>query len=213
MSTIATPTVGAVYNFKFQTEYSNFNGTYKVTGIMSYDEYLSNDGDIVSDFFTPNNQQAVADDEIANVRQSVIMKLDPPDEDDDGISKYAPLCYVSETPDFNVKKYQKFGMITYIGICEDPDVFNFMKNTVTEAVESTFGITPEPMFVVTGEEWLTETEYNNVLKERDDSKKKVLNYYSENLRLQKELSQYKTKLNEYEKLIINLQTQITNLKS
>lgn len=213
MSTIATPTVGAVYNFKFDTDYTSFNGTYKVDGIMSYDEYLANGGDIVSDFFEPNNQQAAADTEIIKVRQSVIMKLESPNDDDDTPSRYAPLCYVSETPDFNVKKYQKFGMITYIGICEDPALFDFMKSTVTDAVEASFGISPQPMFVVTGEQWLTDTEYNDVLKSRDNTKKKVLNYYSENLRLEKELSQLKTKINEYEKLIINLQTQVNNLKS
>lgn len=60
---------------------------------------------------------------------------------------------------------------------------------------------------------MTEAEFNNVLKSRDESKKKILNYYSENLRLEKELSQAKTKLNEYEKIIISLQSQVNKLKA
>lgn len=104
-------------------------------------------------------------------------------------------------------------MITYIGLCEDPTVFDFIKDTVIETVEAAFGITPEPMFVTTGEQWMTEAEFNNVLKSRDESKKKILNYYSENLRLEKELSQAKTKLNEYEKIIISLQSQVNKLKA
>ena len=69
------------------------------------------------------------------------------------------------------------------------------------------------MLRVTGEQWLTDSEYNEVLQERDESKKKVLNYYSENQRLEKELSQLRTQIAEYERLIVNLQSQIDNLTS
>lgn len=213
MSTITTPTVGAVYKFKFTKEFEKFNGTYRVSELMSYDQYLSNGGDIDSDFFGPNNQSSILAQEIQNVRSSQILKLEAPAQDSDVPPVYAPLYYVAETPDYNVKCYKRFGMITYIGISEDPAVFNFMRDVVSEAVETTFGITPDPKFVVTGEEWLTDAEYNDVLNKRDTSKMKVLNYYSENQRLEKELSSVKTKLSEYEKLIINLQTQINNLKS
>lgn len=39
MSTVMTPAVGAVYKFKFSTEFEEYNGTYRVTEILSYDEY------------------------------------------------------------------------------------------------------------------------------------------------------------------------------
>ena len=213
MSTVMTPAVGAVYKFKFSTEFEEYNGTYRVTEILSYDEYLNSGGDIDSDFFGPNSQSAILEQELPKVRESKILKLEIPDPNSDIPAKFAPLCYVAETPDFNVKCYKEFGIIAYIGICEDPTVFEFMKDTVTQTVEAAFGITPDPQFVVTGEQWLADSEYNEVLQERDESKKKVLNYYSENQRLEKELSQLRTQIAEYERLIVNLQSQIDNLTS
>jgi hypothetical protein len=59
---------------------------------------------------------------------------------------------------------------------------------------------------------MTESQYQEIIKTRDETKKKVMNYYSENLKLEKMLSSANTKIKEYEKLIINQQKQIDNLK-
>ena len=86
-----------------------------------------------------------------------------------------------------------------------------MKNTFTEIVEATYGITPDVNFVTIEEKWLTDEQYSEIVAARDKSKQKVLNYYSENLRLQKQLSQANTAIKEYEKLIANLQSQVSQL--
>ena len=60
--------------------------------------------------------------------------------------------------------------------------------------------------------WMTESEYQAIVAERDQNKINTRNYYSENLKLEERLSKANTKINEYEKLIINLQHQVDKLK-
>ena len=86
-----------------------------------------------------------------------------------------------------------------------------MKRNLIEACESALGITPDISFVTLEEKWLTDEQYQEILAERDQSKMKNYNYYRENLRLQKQISQANTKLNEYERIIVKLQQQIDAL--
>lgn len=212
MSTLMTPTVGAVYNFTFTSGYDTFNGIYKVARIMTYDEYVDDGGDIDTDFFTPNDKSEEVETELENYRSSKILKLVSPDSDDDSDPVYVPIYYLNETPDFNVKKYQNIGIVANIGITENVSDVDFIRENITEAVESALGITPDPKLVVTKEIWMTESQYQEIIKSRDESKKKVINYYSENLRLERALATANTKIKEYEKLVINLQKQVDKLK-
>ena len=59
---------------------------------------------------------------------------------------------------------------------------------------------------------MTESDYQKIVAERDQNKINTRNYYSENLKLEDRLSRANTKINEYEKLIINLQHQVDKLK-
>lgn len=212
MPTLMTPAVGAAYNFTFMVGYNKFDGIYKVARIMTYDEYVDDGGDIDTDFFTPNGKSEEVETELDNIRSSRILKLVSPDSDDDSDPVFAPIYYLNETPDFNVKKYQNIGIVANIGITENVSDVDFIRENITEAVQSALGITPNPKLVVTKETWMTEKQYQEILKSRDESKKKVINYYSENLRLEKALSSANTKIKEYEKLIINLQKQVDRLK-
>ena len=51
-----TPTAGCVYNFTFKSGYNVFDGIYKVSKIMTFDEYVNDGGDIDNDFFSPNDK-------------------------------------------------------------------------------------------------------------------------------------------------------------
>jgi hypothetical protein len=112
----------------------------------------------------------------------------------------------------NVEKYYKFGIVVDAGITKDPKTLSFMRDILIEAVEASFGITPQVDFVTLHEKWLSQSEYQEILDARDQSKLKVINYYSENQKLQKQISSTNTKLKEYEKLILNLQAQLDALR-
>ena len=214
MPTLIKPVVGGIYNFKFQTGYTKFDGVHKVVKIMTYAEYVSDGGDIFNDFYQPNQK---TQEDLANTINGVmandILKVIQPNYDTIEETIYIPTYFLEETPDYNVSKYHKFGIVANVGVIGDPNNLNFMKDNITEAFESVLGITPDISFVALEEKWLTDEQYQEILAERDENKKKSYSYYKENLRLQKQLSQANTKINEYERLIINLKEQIDALTS
>lgn len=214
MPALIKPVVGGIYNFKFQTGYTKFDGVHKVVKIMTYAEYVSDGGDIFNDFYQPNQK---TQEDLANTINGVmandILKVIQPNYDTIEETIYIPTYFLEETPDYNVAKYHKFGIVANVGVIGDPNNLNFMKDNITEAFESVLGITPDISFVALEEKWLTDAQYQEILAERDENKKKSYSYYRENLRLQKQLSQANTKINEYERLIINLKEQIDALTS
>lgn len=214
MPTLIKPVVGGIYNFKFQTGYTKFDGVHKVVKIMTYAEYVSDGGDIFNDFYQPNQK---TQEDLANTINGVmandILKVIQPNYDTIEETIYIPTYFLEETPDYNVSKYHKFGIVANVGVIGDPNNLNFMKDNITEAFESVLGITPDISFVALEEKWLTDAQYQEILAERDENKKKSYSYYKENLRLQKQLAQANTKINEYERLIINLKEQIDALTS
>lgn len=211
MSTMVTPTAGNVYSFTFKAGYDALNGVYRVLKIMMYDEYVDDGGDIDNDFFAPNDASANLEAEMDNVRNSKILKLIPPD-DEDADPVFAPLYYLAETPDYNVKEYKNLGIIAKIGITESARDVSFISDTITEAIEAAIGITPDPKLVVINSTWMTESQYEDLKAQRDQTKLKVKNYFSENIKLEKRLAQANTIITEYEQLIINLQNQVNSLK-
>lgn len=214
MGTIYTPIVGSVYKFTFDSGLDAQNGTYRLVKLMSYEEYLSEDGDIFRDFFEPNGKsEEELNADLVKIKSSKIMKLvDPSDNSDSAIAVFAPLCYLKSSPDYHVSKYTKFGVLACIGITKNPEDLDFMRDSIVEQVEATLGITPDPKYVSISETWLTDDEYAEIVAQRDESKKKTTNYFSENKELQKRMSSLQAILKEYEKLIINQQQQIDALK-
>src|SRR5574344_1977214 len=196
MPTLIKPVVGGIYNFKFQTGYTKFDGVHKVVKIMTYDEYISDGGDIFTDFYEPNEKtEDDINSTIDGVMTNDILKVVQPNYETVEETLYILTYFLEETPDYNVSRYHKFGIIANVGVIGDPDNLNFMKANITEAFESVLGITPDVSFVALEEKWLTDEQYK------------------ENLRLQKQISQANTKINEYEKLIISLKKQLDALTS
>lgn len=211
MATLMTPTTGCVYNFTFKSGYNVFDGIYKVSKIMTFDEYVDDGGDIDTDFFSPNDKSEELNNELSNVQTSKILKLSHP-SDDDLEPIFVPMYYLECTPDFNVKEYYNLGIVANIGITESVEDVDFIRSNITEAIESVIGVTPDPKLVIINTKWMTESDYQKIVAERDQNKVNTRNYYSENLKLEDRLSRANTKINEYEKLIINLQHQVDKLK-
>lgn len=212
MATLFTPIPGTVYKMIFESGYNSFDGVYKLASLMTYDEYIEKGGNLLVDFYTPNQKtEEDLNNDLPNIRISKIMKLVSPNTDET-VEHYAPIIFLKETPDFNIKKYMKFGIVGYVGITDNPDDLSFIKENIKEQFEAALGITIEPQYVSTGEIWLSDEEYAEVLKERDDTKKRVINYYSENVRLVQQNTQLRTMIGEYKTLVIALQKEIEKLE-
>lgn len=202
---LVRPTPGMVYYFKFKDGMNKLAGIYKVSQIMTYSEYLANGGDILKDFFEPNGKdEAVVNSVLDELRICEIYRLTSPEEADTDVVVYAPSLYVESSPDYNVKAYQRLGMVSMIGVTDDPDQLKFMKDNFIEMIEASLGITPDPKFVSLGRVWMTDTQYKEELSKRNEEKKKVISYFADTKKLSQQLAEANTKIAEYEKLIIQL---------
>ena len=217
---IFTPAPGIIYKFTFEDGYSYFNGAYKVVKVMSFDEYLDDGGDIINDFYMPAfasrlnsededvdmvevNDTFLADQD--HIRSHKILKLLPPEgssADDTGI--FVSMYYIKDTPDFNIKKYLKFGMTTYIGVTDEPAVLENMRDTIKMHVDGTVGVDSDPQFVSVGEEWLTDDEYQEIVNLRRSKVRETINYYTENVKLHQIIANYKDQIIAYEDVIKQL---------
>lgn len=215
MGTLYTPTVGVVYKFSFQPGYTAANGTYRLVRLMQYDEYLADGGDLLTAFYEPNEKtENDLNRDLPTIRASSIMKLVSPNANDDSTeAKYAPVCFLQSSPDYNVREYSRIGILAYVGVTTDPEDYTFVADRIKEAVEATLGITEvNPKLVQVGTQWLTDDEYQAIVAERDQSKIKTTNYYADNVELRKRLASAQTIINEYEKIIVNYQNQVEKLK-
>lgn len=209
MATLITPTAGVTYKFVFQPGYEKFNGVYNVLRIMTYDEYIADGGDILQDFFTPcGKDEADIVGDLINIRASKILKLLNPESDNDKEAIFAPLYYLQENPDHNVKKYYNMGIVATLGITEEPGDFQASAAMLVEQFEAVLGVEPKPHFVTLQSVWMTEPDYQDMLNKRDKDRLKVINYFSENNELRKRNSQFKTQIAAYEELIIRQDTLI-----
>ena len=201
---IIAPTPGVTYSFTFVTSFASFNGIYTLVKLMTYDEYLADGGDLFFDLFNPvgmTNDQMQEDME--TIRSSKIMKLVTPEAiDTEPRTVFMPTCYAEDNPDHNVEKYLRIGVTVYIGVTKDVELLTFMKNALSEYVTAATGIDPQPQFVSVGETWLTDSQYEEIVASRDEAKKRIINYYSENLRLEKRIASLQAKLNAYEEIIV-----------
>lgn len=214
MATIFTPTVGHAYKFTFDSRFSKVDGIYKVDRIYSYDEYLSDGRNIKDDFYSVCDLDiSEVNKDLAQLRTTQIIKVSPPDSSTLVKIEYFPMCFVQNTPDYNIKKYEKFGLIAYAGMTSDIKNFEYLRANVEQLFNTCLGIESKPYWVAISSQWMTEDDYNKQMQKQDIAKNKVLNYYSENLRLQRECSSLSAKLEAYEEIIINLHKQINTLKT
>ena len=205
MSYLLMPSVGSAYKFVFESRFSTLTDVYEVKKIMTYNEFLTDGRNILTEFYERCGlAQSDVDNDLSKIRESKILKLHKPDHTtDDDI--FAPLFTVENVPDCNVKRYYNVGMVSKIGITENPNDLDHMKNTFIEVVESSLGITPDPIFTTIGEGvWLTDEEYQAEVAKRDKNKLKVMNFFKQAKELENKLAEAKTQINNYESLIVKL---------
>ena len=196
---------GSIYKFIIGNGLEYFNGIYKVAKVMTYDEFLLDGGNLLTDLYTPvGKDEDDLNNDLATIKSDDILKLVSPDEMDTKDSLYIPACFVEETPDHNVKKYMKLGLICYLGVIDDESTIDYMRSNIVQQCTATIGINPSPRFMTTGSVWLTDEDYAEEVAKRDEVLKTTINYFSENKRLRTELDQANTRLQLYEEKIQEL---------
>jgi len=92
-------------------------------------------------------------------------------------------------------------VVSYIGVTKDPALLEYVKDAIQNYILAGTGIDPETKFISIGNVWLTDKQYQDILSQRDQSKMKLINFYTENISLEKRISELQTKLATYEEII------------
>ena len=199
---LLTLTPGVTYSFTFSTDFSARNGVYTLDKLSTYTEYLADGGNLYDEVFLPLNiNPERMHQDMAQIESSKMMKLTTPDGIDNPVTIFMPTCYVDVNPDFNVDRYTKIGVVSYIGVTKDPALLEYVKDAIQNYILAGTGIDPETKFISIGNVWLTDKQYQDILSQRDQSKMKLINFYTENISLEKRISELQTKLATYEEII------------
>lgn len=194
------PNVGSVYYFSFLPEYASKNGTYSVARRMTFQECLDDNVNLLDEWYTPcgvSGDQYKAD--LNTLIVTDILKLiNPETMDGKRDYLYAPSLYLDKIPDHNVKRYYTLAVGYHIGVTSNPDRIAATISVMKEHMTAATGVTADPGLFEISTTWLSDAQYAEIEASRDQTKKKLFNYFTENVRLREENSKLRTKLRYYE---------------
>lgn len=190
--------LGWTYKFKFNNDFTLLDDIYTVLRIYTYSELLEDKIDLNTELYAKvgkTKMQFEAD--VATLRNDKILKVQHPEHQDTIL--YIPTSILSEAPLFTVKKYGRLMVVLNVGVYPNKEDLDHVKNLLHEELQVMLGFANPPDVLVTRHQWLTDQEYQELKDEREQNKK-VVNYFSENIKLQKINSELTAKINAYEKL-------------
>lgn len=202
-----TPTVGVSYYFTFRLNFNTLNGVYHLVQSLTFKECIDNDIDLMSTCFKLvgyTEEQYLLD--LDMIKEHNILKLVNPDTMDADSAIYIPFIYLDKVPDHRIKKYYKLALGLNLGVLDNVELMEATIATMKEHISAATGITDDPTIFEISHVWLTDDQYNDIEASRDQSAKKILNYFTENVRYEKEITRLRSKLVAYEEIISSLHT-------
>lgn len=196
------PNPGRAYYFSFVDGFAVFNGTYYLGQVMSFAEAIEANVDLLTICFTPagyDESKYLTD--LESIKSSLIMKLSDPDNNSDVDDLYIPVLYCDELPNINVKKYYKLALGVNLGILDDKYTLEATRDVMQEQLSAAFGFTEEATIFEITSTWLSKEEYDAIDAARQTTAKHVINHYSTNQELQKEIIRLKSAVAGYQKIL------------
>lgn len=198
--------VGNTYKFTLHSDFSSLNGIYKVLRIMTYDETIVDQIDLMEMYIKHGRTEEDFNNDITILRDTKILKLQS--TTDLSIIHIPVTLYLLE-PDPSVQRYLHLTLGIDLGIFSTLDQVLFIKEVVHELINGGLGVDTEPVIVEMSskQRWMTTEEYDTLDSERRSKKERVINYYTENNRLRKELLSERSKVAAYEQILQQLRTE------
>ena len=202
------PNPGCAYYFSFIDDFSTFNGVYYLGQVMSFSEAIEANIDLLSICFTPAGyDDSKYLDDLSSLRTSLILKLSDPDNNRDVDDLYIPVMYCAEVPNIKVKKYYKLALGINLGILDNQFTLEATRDVMQEQLSAAFGFTEAANIFEITSTWMLVTDYDALDAARQTTAKHVVNHYSENQELQKEIVKLKSAVAAYQKILADLHEQ------
>ena len=197
---------GYVYKFEFKTILNNLNGIYKIISFLTVEEMRNIKIDLYKDTFEPlgitEAEYETEFHEFYEVSNSDVLKL----QNVDNVAKtiYIPEYYILLMPSINIKPYQKLGLSINLGVFEDSEELELIKNEISDIVATKVGIPNNTIVFSYEEKWLTDEEFNIVRQAREDAITNLSTIYSNNIELSEQISNLQGIINAYEEILLTL---------
>ena len=189
-----------VYDFTFKNIFSSLNGIYRVESISSYAELLKNNIDI---YKLTYKEYGATDDmfrtDLDKIRSGNIAKLVL--ITDEKVIIYIPEHIFDKVPDGSVQKYLKLGLVISLGIFDNAEDLNTIKDEVDQIVSSMIGIEDKTTIFTVNNVWMTSDNYKILDDNRNTAITRISNHFTDKRGLLKEIDSLKTKIAYYENLI------------
>ncbi len=199
-----TPYVGTTYKFTFQAPFNQYDGIYHVLRIMTFDEVVADNVNLLKLYTNVSKTEDDFNEDINTIRADRILKLINVEDETDIL--YIPMFLGLYEPDPNVKQYSSLAVALYLGVFDDVNELNAIKETLEATVAKKYGVPDSAAVFSIEEKWMTEAEYDQHVAERALNSNQLVNLYSEVHRLRRELESANTKIRYYEdKLIYMMQ--------
>jgi len=202
--------VGSVYKFMFKSIIENIDDIYKLRNIMTIDDIIEDNIDLFKDNFA--NIGVTQDDYnneiLPNLQNNCIFfKLQRMNNVGNNTNNifYIPEFLVKYQPIYNVQPYLRLGLAVNLGVFNDANRLNSIKNEINDMLKSKLGIDQSAILFGTNEVWLTDEEYNEIEQDRQDKINNTSSIYKDKIELEKTVLNLQNIINDYEQLIIAFQ--------
>lgn len=203
-----TPYVGTTYKLAFTNPFNVADGIYTVMKIMTYDEAIGDNVVLNQIYIDAGKTDADYQNDIPTLRTDKILKIKSVSDDK---LRYVPMSFLKYEPNANVKEYMRLVIGVDLGVFDNMNDVVYLKNTIQNLIDGGMGINNEPLIAAVNTTiWMTEEEYNQTVVSRESRKNTLINLYTENARLRKELDAANVKVAGYENTLIALSKSSTS---
>lgn len=193
-----------VYAFTFKSLFSSLNGIYRVESIMSYAELINSNIDLYKITYKANNvSEDIFKTDLDIIRAGKVLKLVLVTNEETIV--YIPDYLFDKIPDGSVQKYFKLGLAVTLGIFDNIEDLNNIKDEVDQIISSMTGNTNKTAIFTVKGEYMTTDQYKTIDDARNLAITRISNHYTDKQKLLKEIDSLKTKLKYYEDLLISTQ--------
>ena len=191
---------GWTYRFAFKSQFSSLDGTYTVVKMYTYPELLKEKLDLYDLLYSPLKltQEQYEKDCVTYFNEGVYKLISPEDE---SVIVYAPQSILATIPIYNVQQYSNLAIAFHLGTFKSGEEIQPLLNNLSQEISAALGVDQEPRAITVGKSFLTDDEYSDIVAQRKDRITSVLNYFSENLKLRKEVINLKARIVKLEEYI------------
>lgn len=194
--------VNNVYKLNWRSSLeTTFNGIYKVLAILTYTEAIELKVDLKKDVYDRCNISEQFDLDLDQIRVSKILKLK---NSTTGAVVHLPDFHLVEIPNADVEQYPDMALAVHLGVFTTSEELDTIRRDIEDLINARLGVTEKVLMYSVNNKWLTTAEYETIEADRASGGLDLSNNYTKRIGLEKEVLDLKTKIAQYEQLIISL---------